>query len=310
MNVRVLTIGLVFVTLLGFQRQPVHGILTDDAGTRVVAYVPLANRQALSKPAAQAHAAARARQPLEFSAVSIAASGTPLDQAPSNPTFQLRQVTLRQIIEIAYGVTRARTSGGPPWMDSLSWQVAAKAAEPSAPYTDVREMLRTMVADRFRLSAAFVTMPVSSVLLSFEHANREGVRPAHVKIDCQPFLNGLKPPTAVPHTSEGWPMCGPAMQQHSFSRPVNHYRSAPLDRVALDLEKELGQVVLVAPPRPGLFDVDFTWPPGYNASTPDRDVDAFLSALHDQLGVEAVIKTTPVKVLKIESAAQPRLGAR
>jgi uncharacterized protein (TIGR03435 family) len=308
MNVRVLTIGLVFATFLGFQKQPAHGILADDALPRIIAHAPLANRQIPSKPAAQAHAPARARQPLAFAAVSIAPAGTPLDRPPSNPTYQQRQGTLRQIIEIAYGVTRARTSGGPPWMDSLSWQVAAKAAESSAPYTDVREMLRTLLADRFRLSAAFVTMPVSSVLLSFEHAKREGVRPAHVRIDCQPFLNGLKPPTAVPHTSEGWPMCGPAMQQHSFTRPVIHYRSAPLDRVALDLEKELGQVVLLVPPRPGLFDVDFTWPPGYNASTPDRDVDAFLSALHDQLGVEALIKTTPVEVLQIESAAQPVPG--
>jgi hypothetical protein len=71
------------------------------------------------------------------------------------------------------------------------------------------------------------------------------------------------------------------------------------------LEIVLRQVV-IAPSDKGLFDVDFECPVGYTFNDPSPDVDAFLAALHEQLGIDARMRTAPVDVLTIQSASRPK----
>jgi hypothetical protein len=67
----------------------------------------------------------------------------------------------------------------------------------------------------------------------------------------------------------------------------------------------LGQVV-IAPSDKGLFDIDFECPAGYRFNDPSPDVDAFLTALHEQLGIDARMRTARVDVLTIQSASRPK----
>jgi hypothetical protein len=64
--------------------------------------------------------------------------------------------------------------------------------------------------------------------------------------------------------------------------------------------------VVIAPPDDGLFDIDFESPVGSAFSDPSPDVDAYLTALHEQLGIDARIRTSPVDVLTIQSASRPK----
>ena len=55
-----------------------------------------------------------------------------------------------------------------------------------------------------------------------------------------------------------------------------------------------------------LFDIDFECPAGAVFNDPSPDVDAYLAALHEQLGIDARIRTARVDVLTIQSASRPK----
>ncbi len=235
----------------------------------------------------------------------IARAGSGGNPPFENPTLRLRRASLRGLIGIAHATTHARMSGGPAWMDEPEWDVAV-LADRTAPYSAVREMLRDMLASRFQLRVTPTARRVSALILSFENAaSTEGLRPARAKIDCTPFLNGVRSPVDAPRDADGFVLCGP-----STVRKGLHLRSAPLDAFARDLEILLGQVVVVSPPRAGLFDIDFAWPRGYAEHDPDPDLDAFMTAVERQLGAAPQVRSTDVQILVVAGAARPTLGVQ
>jgi uncharacterized protein (TIGR03435 family) len=196
--------------------------------------------------------------------------------------------------------------GGPAWMDDPDWQVLAASSRPSLSGADFRTMLRHALEDRFQLKAVKAATPAPTIVLALEHPEHPpGLRQAPKRLDCAPFLKDLPPPRRFPELPDHTPLCGPSREAHSFTRPSYHYRSAPLSSLARDLEIVLRQVV-IAPSDKGLFDVDFECPVGYTFNDPSPDVDAFLAALHEQLGIDARMRTAPVDVLTIQSASRPK----
>lgn len=70
----------------------------------------------------------------------------------SHGTARIEAATLRQIIVQAYLVQRVNVLGGPSWYDSDQYDVGAKAASSDTPPEQIRQMLQTLLADRFKLS--------------------------------------------------------------------------------------------------------------------------------------------------------------
>lgn len=64
--------------------------------------------------------------------------------------LDLRELTLKQIIGIAYDVDEDMVSGGPNWLDSDHFDVVAKA-DPKSSRENLRLMLQTLLADQFKL---------------------------------------------------------------------------------------------------------------------------------------------------------------
>ena len=58
---------------------------------------------------------------------------------------------LRQIVGLAYAVQRVRVQGGPGWADADQFDISAKAENPSATRDEIRSMLQTLLAERFKL---------------------------------------------------------------------------------------------------------------------------------------------------------------
>ena len=58
---------------------------------------------------------------------------------------------LRQIVGLAYAVQRIRVLGGPGWADSDQFDIAAKAESADATRDEIRSMLQTLLAERFKL---------------------------------------------------------------------------------------------------------------------------------------------------------------
>lgn len=64
--------------------------------------------------------------------------------------YQLRNATLVNLITEAWGIDAERVSGGPTWLDTDHFDVVAKAP-PKSTSPERAEMLRTLLAERFKL---------------------------------------------------------------------------------------------------------------------------------------------------------------
>jgi uncharacterized protein (TIGR03435 family) len=65
----------------------------------------------------------------------------------------LDDASLRQIIGHAYNVQRVRVLNCPSWCDSEGFDVIAKAEDPDATQDQIRQMLQTLLLERFKLAA-------------------------------------------------------------------------------------------------------------------------------------------------------------
>jgi uncharacterized protein (TIGR03435 family) len=65
----------------------------------------------------------------------------------------LDDASLRQIIGHAYNVQRVRVLNCPSWSDSEGFDVVAKAENPNATLDQIRQMLQTLLIERFKLAA-------------------------------------------------------------------------------------------------------------------------------------------------------------
>jgi uncharacterized protein (TIGR03435 family) len=266
---------------------------------------------AFARPAVPASAGQSAKSPgaggARFSAIAISPFGTALKSPPAQPTRFFPRVSLFQLVSLAYGVTEARASGGEPWMfDPLdrTWSISVKADGPVS-YATFLEMLRNMLSDRFGLRVERRIENTSTVVLSFPSKDHPpGLRKASAAVDCTPFLTGLLSPLDAPRAG-GVPLCGPGSVEHFQTRPVFHYRSAPLREFGRQLELLLDRPVNVSPDTDRLLDIDFTSPAGYEYNAKDPDIDAFLTALEDQLGATGEVHRGEVEMLHILVAHAP-----
>ncbi|HWE53025.1 MAG TPA: TIGR03435 family protein [Bryobacteraceae bacterium] len=86
------------------------------------------------KPSRALEAGQNVRLPMTFDPVKLTA----------------KYFSLKRLIAEAYGVQNYQVSGGPGWLDSIRYDVEARATAPSKS-SDLLLMLQGMLADRFRL---------------------------------------------------------------------------------------------------------------------------------------------------------------
>lgn len=253
-------------------------------------------------------AASEGVRALSFSSAAILRAGDVPAKSTADAVFYRRKASLLALIDWAYDTTRARTVGGPDWMDDLAWQVIGRSDRRNPRDADVKQMVRSLLADRFKLQADFQTRPTSAVLISVDSVGgHSAIRKATASVNCEPFLNGDKALVDVPQDKEGNPLCGPSRGEHESHSPVYHFRSAPLTAVARQLEIMLDRAVVWTPPTQGLFDVDFATPESYSMAVTTPDLDAFMDALEAQFGAKVEVRTVPVRVLVVGNAVKPTL---
>ena len=135
-------------------------LLLAVAGTAAVA-VPIA-AGILNAPA---RAQSQNSAPLKFEVASVKANKSGSDRGPSGGVmpggrFTITNISLRELILYAHGITPKLLEGGPSWLDSASYDIDAKAeagvipsgAHGRAVWDKTRLMLRTLLAERFKLA--------------------------------------------------------------------------------------------------------------------------------------------------------------
>lgn len=99
----------------------------------------------------------------------------------------LQGATLRQIIVQAYLVQRVLVMGGPSWYDSDQYNIEAKAENPNATREQMRAMLQTLLADRFKLAVHRETREITVYSLSVA---KNGPKLQDAKADETPGVRG------------------------------------------------------------------------------------------------------------------------
>jgi uncharacterized protein (TIGR03435 family) len=85
-----------------------------------------------------------------------------IDQVPGSVT--MRNVRLARCITWAYNVLDVQLSG-PEWLNEVTFDIAAKAATP-AKEAELRQMMQTLLADRFKLVFHRTTKEIPAMILT------------------------------------------------------------------------------------------------------------------------------------------------
>ena len=79
--------------------------------------------------------------------------------------FTARATTVKFLLEWAYGIQPSQHSGGPSWISDDRFDIVAKA-EGDATDDEIKLMVRTLLAERFRLKLHHDRREVSAYVIS------------------------------------------------------------------------------------------------------------------------------------------------
>jgi uncharacterized protein (TIGR03435 family) len=233
--------------------------------------------------------------------------------------FVASNISLRELILDAYRMQSFQVVGGPEW-----WQVApgpnraAPASQrpgevtfdiianipPNTPATQVPLMLKTLLADRFRLAVHTEMREMPVYLLTYARDDKRlGPQLTRSTQQCQAEVDGG--PLRAPVTrvgDDGRPLCGMMMSPRLIrgggltltfltNALTGYVRRPVVDRTGLE----------------GPFDFHLTYAPAARGGgpAPSDDQPSIFTAVQEQLGLKLEPATAPVEVLVVDSVSMP-----
>ena len=198
-------------------------------------------------------------------------------------------VTLRRMVALAYmPIRNDLIVGGPSWMNTDRFDVRARFAG-SPPREQLQPMMRTMLAERFKLRTHLEMRATRVFALTVERAGVLGPSLQPAQIDCA--NRAARQP--------GQPWCS-----FQYTDGLLRGRGVTLDQIAGELDA--GRVVANRTGLTGRFDVDLRWTPNPAAASDAADAPPGLAtALREQLGLRLQPDTAPFEHLVIDSAERP-----
>ena len=234
---------------------------------------------------------------------------------PRGGSLTVVNMQLRELITFAYQIQSFQLEGGPDWIASDRFDILAKP-EREVPSTGagqdpLRMMLRTLLADRFKLVMHKETkeLPIFELVL----ARQDGklgpqLRPAAV--DCAARAAAARAGTPPPASSgpPGPGSCGTTMNPVSVRGG-----GATLAMLASLLEGPAKRLVIDRTGLTGNWDLEVNYtpdrsqlPPGVELpSSIDPNGPSLFTAIEEQLGLKLRPARGPVEVLVIDRVEQP-----
>jgi uncharacterized protein (TIGR03435 family) len=200
--------------------------------------------------------------------------------------YQATNVSAKLLVEQAFSLPDEQVTGGPPWVESQSYDVNAKVTDDcwqhlSKLHKEDREkamelMLQSLLKERFKLTISHHPKELMVYALVVARGGSK-LRPAGSPKQDQP--------------------------SGSFLMGVDQ-RDAPIGDLARFLSGYLGRTVVDGTGLTGRYDVSLLVPvPEQN--TPDASTTALFQALQDQLGLKLVSRREVVDSLVIDHLEQP-----
>jgi len=244
---------------------------------------------------------------------------------PGGMTFV--NAPLRQLIIAAYGVQPFQIIGGPAWMATDRFDVSAKA-EGTPPVEQMNLMLRSLLAERFKLVARMEKQDLPVYTMVKARADGQlgsALKPAAV--DCGPAGRGR--PGGPPPPPPGGPVAGarpggpPAGLGGGCRVMIAPGRliaaGQPMGQLTTMLGTQLGRPVIDKTGLTGAYDFEPSLMPDAGRGAPigppppgapplpaiDPDAPSLSTALQEQLGLKLESDRGPVDVVVIDSVEQP-----
>jgi uncharacterized protein (TIGR03435 family) len=252
---------------------------------------------------------------LSFEVASVKANKSGSERAPSmilpGGRFTATNNTVRSLILNAYGISSSPylLEGGPGWIDSARYDIEAKATALAIPagtpnrvlWEKTRLMLRTLLADRFKLSIRRETKEMPGYQLV---VGKNGPKLSKSDMDCGSSVTAC-------HGFSGNPtrLTGTAVDMYDLASIFGSYSDRPIvDRTGVT----------------GLFDIKLQWNPFTTEPPRENDVPrspaaearegprpdlstlpTLFGALEQQLGLRLEAHKGPVEIYVIERVERP-----
>jgi uncharacterized protein (TIGR03435 family) len=242
----------------------------------------------------------------DVASVKVNTSGEPVARitAPAGTgRFDAINAPLRLLILNAYRIAEFQLTGGPSWIDSIRIDIAARTAE-TATRDDIERMLRTLLADRFRLVIRRETREVPTyALVVARDDGRLGPRMQPSTTDCTAQA-AVGRGAAPPPPASGQLLCGTRMSPASINAG-----GMTMPRLATTLTGIIGRLVTDDTRLTGTYDLQLAFTPEQplpNSPSPaDSDAPSIFTAVQEQLGLKLNASRGRGDVVVIEAIEQP-----
>jgi bla regulator protein BlaR1 len=242
----------------------------------------------LNTPPGRAQTPARALAVFEVASIKLNKSGARGGRFSTETSgIVATNMPLRTFIKAAYGVQDYQLSGGPGWLDSERYDIAAKS-EGAVLDDKLLLMLRALLEDRFKLTL---------------HREKKEL-PGYALVIGK---SGLKV-HEVEHEGKSWTR---------FGRGSLNGHEVSMSALADALSGRLGRPVVDSTGIKGFFDVNLEWTPDQSQPRgPKESVEpvpaddgaggpTIFTALQEQLGLKLEPRKGPVEILVIDRIEKP-----
>jgi len=225
--------------------------------------------------------------------------------------FGALNVGLRDLIGFAYGVpnsdAEARILGGPEWIRTERFDVAA-SAEGTPPPDRVALMVRTLLADRFKLKVHADTREVPVYALVLARANGSlGPQLRRSDVDCDARRAAARGGKPLPQPPGGAVCTGRTIPGTATGAALS------ISSLAGGLARFVDRLIVDKTGLTGYYDYELKWTPdrmpdprpGEPPVVIDPDGPPLVTALQEQLGLKLEPQRAPMQVVVIDQVQPP-----
>jgi len=225
--------------------------------------------------------------------------------------YSASNVSLKMLVQSAYGIREDLISGAPSWADSARFDIDAKVAGSDVDALKKlspeqrRLILQPLLADRFKLKVHTETkqLPVYELVIAKSGSKLKEANPGDT------YANGIKGPDGAGR--EGMMRMG---------RGQLTAQAVPMTSLANMLSQQLHRTVLDKTGLTGKYDLELNWTPDQGSDpmfkgpegsqqradpAPDSSGPSIFTALQEQLGLKLQSAKGPVETLVIDHVEMP-----
>jgi uncharacterized protein (TIGR03435 family) len=254
-----------------------------------------------------------AQAPLAFEVASVKRA------APGNNTMSMRNspgqfatgnLPLRMVITQAYALQGYQVVGGPSWIESERWDIVARMPEGTSTQDQRREMVRTLLADRFKLVTHMETRELPIYALVTARSDRKlGPELRQTATDCAAVRKARAANGPASFNLAEFRECGLSMGGGPGGAMAFRAQGMAIAQFARLMESYVDRPIFDRTELSGEFDVEITFTPERGgpprADLPASEAPSIFTALQERLGLTLEPTRGPIEVLVIDSIEQP-----